>query len=202
MFSLSSEAIDIRIMKNTLKNTVLTGAIVTMLLTSTRAAEEGAIDFGKFKPAPGAEFVEVHIKSNLINMAIDLARKAEPEIADALKGLKSIRVNVLGLTDENRTEVTGQIEKVRTQLDGQGWDKIVTARQGDDDVNVWVKTRDSKTIEGVVVTVLEKGKNAIVVNVVGDIQPEKLAVVGERFDIEPLKKIPGKSKAQGAPESN
>ena len=47
----------------------------------------------------------------------------------------------------------------------------------------------SEAVEGLVVTVLEGKRQAVLVNVVGDIRPEKLALIGERFHIEPLKKI-------------
>jgi hypothetical protein len=49
--------------------------------------------------------------------------------------------------------------------------------------------RGSEAIEGVAVTVLQGNSEAVLVNVVGDIKPEQLATLGERFDIEPLKKI-------------
>jgi hypothetical protein len=40
--------------------------------------------------------VEVNVNSNLIAMVTSLA-KDEPEVTEVLKGLKSIRVNVLGV---------------------------------------------------------------------------------------------------------
>jgi hypothetical protein len=39
-----------------------------------------------------------------------------------------------------------------------------------------------------------EGNQVVLVNVVGNIQPEKLAVVGERFNLDPLKHIPGRPK--------
>ena len=58
-------------------------------------------------------------------------------------------------------------------------------------MGVFLKTKDATTVEGICVTVVDKDQ-VVLVNVVGNIQPEKLAVVGERFDVEPLKKIPGR----------
>src|SRR5882672_12689077 len=66
----------------------------------------GYVDFGKFlPPASGGEFVEVHIKSNLISMVARLAEKSEPEAAELLRGLKLVRVNVIGLDDSNRADM-------------------------------------------------------------------------------------------------
>jgi hypothetical protein len=181
------------------KNLGVCAAITAIsLITSARAAnlEPGAIDLGKLSPVPGAEFVEVNINSNLVAMVTSLAKKAEPEIAEILKGLKSIRVNVLGLNEENREDIQGRIASVRGQLEKGGWDRIVTVVDGRDDVGVYMKTKGAEVVEGIVVTVLSGDKEAVFVNVVGDIRPEKLATVGERFNIEPLKHLPGKPAAR------
>lgn len=183
-----------------MKNIIRVTAVIAVisLISSIRAAnlEPGAIDLGKLSPTAGAEFVEVNINSNLIAMVTNFAKKAEPEVAEILKGLKSIRVNVLGLNDENRDDIQSRIASVRTQLDKNGWDRIVTVMDGADDVGVYMKTKGSEVVEGVVVMVLSGKKEAVFVNIIGDIRPEKLATVGERFNIEPLKHLPAKSVAE------
>lgn len=185
-------------MKALLHSSLACAVLAAGLVLPARAAEPagGQIDFGTFTPpASGGEFVEVHIRSNLISMAARLAEKAEPEIADLLRGLKTIRVNVIGLDDHNRADLEQRIKSIRGQLEAGGWERIVTAQQGREDVGVYLKTRGEEAVEGVVVTVLEGTKEAVLVNIVGDIRPEKLVTLGERFDIEPLKKLgPGLKK--------
>ena len=110
------------------------------------------------------------------------------EVAELLGGLKRIRVNVIGLDDDNRGEIGDRVGKLSAELDEQGWERIVTARNGKDDVNVFLKMRDQEAVEGIVVTVLQGNSEAVFINVVGDIRPEQIATLGERFDIEPLKK--------------
>ena len=150
----------------------------------------GYVDFGKFSPpSSGGEFVEVHITSNLISMVARLAEKNEPEIAELLRGLHRVRVNVIGLDDGNRAEMETRVKKIRSDLDAQGWERIVTAQKKDEDVGVYLKTRGEEAVEGVVVTVIESNREAVFINIVGNIKPEKIAVIGERFNIEPLKKI-------------
>lgn len=153
-------------------------------------ATSGYIDFGKLTPSGASgEFVEVHVRSNLIAMVSRLAEKAEPDIAQLLRGLHAIRVNVIGLTDENRAEMQQRIKAIREDLDARQWERVVTAQQPNEDVGVYLKTRGDEAVEGLVVTVVDGKKEAVLVNIVGDIRPEKLAVLGERFNIEPLKKI-------------
>ena len=153
------------------------------------AAPAGYVDFGKFTPGPGSEFVEVNVNSNLIAMVTKLAGKAQPEVTQLLQGLQGIRVNVIGLNDDNREDIESRVKAIRAQLDSQGWERIVTVQEAKEDVGVYLKTRSQEAIEGVVVTVLDGKKEAVLINVVGDIKPEKLAELGEKFNLPPLKKI-------------
>src|SRR5207253_173086 len=112
----------------------------------------GYVDFGKFTPAAGAECVEVNVSSNLITMVTNLA-KDEAEGSEVLKGLKSIRVNVLGVNQENREDLQNRIQSVRSQLDQGGWERVVTVMNGKDDLGVYMKARGPEAVEGLVVTV-------------------------------------------------
>jgi Skp family chaperone for outer membrane proteins len=150
----------------------------------------GQVDFGTFTPSSsGGKFVEVHVTSSLISMAARLLEKEEPDVAALLNGLQLVHVNVVGLDDANRAEVERRVEKVRRELDGSGWQKVVAARQQDQDVGVYLKTRNKDSVLGLVVTVVEANKQAVFINIVGDIKPEKLSVIGERLHIDPLKHL-------------
>lgn len=169
---------------------LLVGAGLGVCAAAERA---GQVDFGTLPlPASGGECVEVRIQSNLIAMAARLVERQEPEVADLLRGLKAVHVVVVSLDDQNREEVKGRITRMRTDLDSQGWESVVTARQQQDDVRVFLKMRGEEAVEGLAVTVVQGDREAILVNVVGDLRPEKLALIGERLNIEPLKKLGGK----------
>jgi hypothetical protein len=175
-----------------MKNIFRVGAAIAAMsmMTVVQAGAPGEIDLGKFSPTPGGQFVEVNINSNLIAMAMNFAKKAEPEVAEVLQGLKSVRVNVLGLTEENRAEIQEKVTNLRAQLDQSGWDRVVTVMDKADDVGVFIKTKGADVVEGLVVTVLSGNKEAVFVNIVGDIRPDRIATIGERFGIEPLKHLP------------
>ena len=104
------------------------------ILSATLAAAHadnmppGYVNFGKLSPgAPGAEFVEVNIGANLISMTARVAEKSAPEIAELLRKLEMVRVNVIGLTDENRNDIQNRVKSIRGDLDAQGWERIVQA---------------------------------------------------------------------------
>jgi hypothetical protein len=127
-------------------------------------------------------------------MAARLIQKDEPDVAEMLRGLQLIRVNVIGLNEHNRAEIEKRVKNIRSQLDADGWEPVVTAQQPKEDVCIYVKTRGAEAVEGVVVTVLDGNKEAVLMNVVGNIKVEKLAVIGERLNIDPLKKFRGPFK--------
>jgi hypothetical protein len=113
-------------------------------------APPGYVDFGKFSPsASGGEFVEVNVKSNLISMVARLTKKEEPEIAELLSGLHLIRVNVIGLNEENRAEIENRVKTIRGEPMLKA-ESIVTA-QKNEDVR-FIKIRGDEA-QGLVVTV-------------------------------------------------
>ena len=160
------------------------------LAVSAENNPPGYVDFGTLPaPSSGGEFVEVNVKNNLISMIARLAEKNEPEVADLLRHLQMVRVNVIGLDDENRAEMEKRVKKVRGELDARGWERVVTSQKKNEDVGVYIKTRGQEAVEGVVVTVIEGDRQAVFINIVGDLKPEKIAMIGERLNIEPLKKV-------------
>ena len=103
--------------------------------------------------------------------------------------MQLVRVNVLGLTDENREEMQKRVQKIRQELEGRGWERNVNVQGKDgEDVGVYTQTQGGNALAGVAITVIDP-KNVVLVNVVGDIRPEQIAALGEKLDIKPLKEI-------------
>ena len=171
-------------------------ALGTVILSAGLAASvsadtlpPGQIDFGSFTPKSKGEFVEVNVTGTIISMAARFIEKDEPEVAKVLNGLHLVHVNVIGVDDDNRADLETKAQKIRKQLEGTGWERIVMAQQQDQNVGVYLKTENKDTVQGLVVTVMDGNKQAVFVNIVGNIKPEQLAMVGERLHIEPLKKL-------------
>ncbi len=129
------------------------------------------------------------------------SKSRNQNVAKLLNGIKMVRVNVLGLTDQNRTEVEARAKAVRTDLNSSGWEKLVTVMNEGQDVSIYLKMDEKSAIQGLTVVVVEGKKQAVFVNIVGDIRPEQLTMLGERLQIEPLKKLipaPKSEKAEKA----
>ena len=187
-------------MKNLIRSACAAATLSLALTTFASAAEveTGAIDIGQLMPSAKGKFVEVNLSPALLKFAARIAAKQEPETAELIRNLKSIRVNVVGLDDSNRAATTTQIEGVRRKLEAQGWTKMVTVREkdGGDNVDIHVKQHGDDAIDGLVITVLDKKGEAVFVNIVGNINADQLATIADKFDIEPLRKIHTKIDAK------
>src|SRR5271169_4839902 len=116
----------------------------------------GQVDFGTFSPPKdGGDFVEVNVPPNLIWLASRLVEKDEPDLAQLLSGLKLVRVNVIGLTDDNRGEIESRAQKVRKELAGKGWERIVTAQEKNQDVSVYLKMATGGAVQGLAAVILD-----------------------------------------------
>jgi Domain of unknown function (DUF4252) len=177
-------------MKAILRQTCLVAAASFLLSNALRAENPppGLVNFGKFTKPTNGELVEINLSGDTIAMALQVAGKGQPDLAEALSGLHSIRVNVVGLDDQNREEVTARMKSVRSELDAGGWQPIVKVQEKKDDVGIYLKTRGKDAVEGVVITVLEGRKEAVFINIAGDIKMDKLAALGDKLNIGALKK--------------
>lgn len=180
-----------------LRSLLVAGGLSVALATFASAAEPeaGAIDIGQLMPSAKGQFVEVNLSHSMLKFAARLTAHQEPETAELIRNLKSIRVNVVGMDESNRTATLEKIEAVRQKLESQGWTKMVTVRdeEGGDNVNVHVLQRDEENIGGLVVTVIDRKGEAVFVNIVGNINADQIAKIADKFDIEPLKKVHLKS---------
>ena len=177
-----------------LRTSACAAALVWASASASFAAADqspGYVDFGKIAPSGEGRFVEVDLPEGLIRFAAKLTSKQEPQAAEVLGNLKHVRVNVVELGDANREEIVGRVKAVRKELESQGWSQLVTVREQPkgDDVQIFARLRGEEAIEELVITVIEGQHEVVLVNIVGDIKPEHIATLVDRFNIDPLKKI-------------
>lgn len=181
----------------------ITPAILALSFAAigAHAAEPGYVEIGKFKPTDGCQFVEVNLHAPLLKFASMFVDKEEPEVAALIRAIKQVRVNVVGYDETTRAETTDRVEGVRRELETQGWTQMVTVKESGnaENVAVFIKMADDNSIDGLVVTVIDGNKREVVfVNLVGNIQPEQIATIGKRLNIDPLAKLTMKMDRKGA----
>ena len=150
----------------------------------------GQVDFGTFRP-PGSnsEFVEINVPASLIGLAARFFEKQEPDVAKLLNGIQLVHVSVIGLNDQNRAELEQRAEHVRKELETKGWERVVKVLKDEQDIGIYLKTQGKETVQGLALVLFAGKDQAVFANVVGDIKPEQLALLGERLHIEPLKNL-------------
>lgn len=174
---------------------------LSLAAVGAQAATPGYVDIGKFKPTDGCQFVEVNLHAPLLKFASMFVDKEEPEVAALIRTIKHVRVNVVGYDETTRAETTDRVEGVRRELETQGWTQMVTVKESGnaENVAVFVKMAEDDSIDGLVVTVIDGNKREVVfVNLVGNIQPEQIATIGKRLNIDPLAKMTMKLDRKGA----
>lgn len=145
---------------------------------------KGFVDFGNLeKFETSEEVVEVVIEEHLLRMVSKMAGKNEPELSSVLDGIKLIKVHTFGISEENYAELADIVKKVDKKLMNDGWDRIVKTRSKDEVVSVFILTSNEENIDGLVVTTVEKGSEAVFVNIVGDIDLETIGELSDKFDI-------------------
>lgn len=145
---------------------------------------KGYVDFGDLeKFETNEEVVEVIIEEHLLRMVSKMAGKNEPELSSVLDGIKLIKVHTFGISNENYEQLAEIVSDVDKRLMSDGWDRIVKTRSKKEVVNVFILTTNEENIDGLVVTSVEKGREAVFVNIVGDIDLETIGELSDKFDI-------------------
>ncbi len=169
---------------------ILGTALLASATISRAELMPGEVDFGNLSPSKsGGDFVEVNLPANLISLAARFVEKEDKEVAQLLNGLKLVHVTAIGVNDDNRADLEKRVKKVQADLQGKGWQRIVTARKDTQEAGVYLAMDSKGAIQGLAVAAIEPQKGAVFVNIVGDIKPEQLSKLGDRLHIDPLKNV-------------
>jgi hypothetical protein len=146
-----------------------------------------------------SEVVDVTLDSQMLKLASRFLSKEDPEeakIKDLVSGLKGIHVKVFEFEKEGEYNAS-DVEDIRTQLRVPGWSRIVGAvsKKSRENAEIFVKL-DGDRVGGLVILALEP-KELAVVNIVGNIDLERLSELGGHFGI-PEVEIP-RDKKKAAP---
>lgn len=147
----------------------------------------GYVDFNALKLFKGQEpRVEVFLKEPMLNLVTKFMREEEPDLHDVLSKLKLVRVQVFDIDSDMMGEFSEATAATTKELDGKGWERIVRVREDDENVDVYLLPSESyESILGIVVMVAETDE-AVFVNIVGEINPDDVARLGDHFDIDEL----------------
>lgn len=133
-----------------------------------------------------SEVNDVTLDGSLLQFAASVMKNSgdadADQVVELIKGLKGIYVKNFEFDSPGQYS-QADVEAIRSQLTGPGWQRIVTSfskRSGERDEVYLLK--DGNKINGMTVLVAE-ARELTVVNIVGAIDPEKLGELGGHFGI-------------------
>lgn len=158
------------------------------LLMSTPAYSfaQGQIDFADLSTHYGEPKVEINLSAGLMKLVGSFANSEDPEIGNILSKLESIKVRVYNLNGEVG-KASSTIDQVSSELKADNWETLVTVNNNEENQKVRVFSKStSNVIDGVVVMVVspeKEGGEAVFINIVGEIDPEKIGKVAQTLNV-------------------
>lgn len=136
------------------------------------------------------EAVTVTMDKSMLQFAARFLKDKDDEEADVRKliaGLDSIYVRSFQFKNEGEYSMA-DVEGVRSQLRSPAWGRLVGVRsRHGDNVDVYFKDGGNGSLGGIVVIAAEP-RELTIVNIIGTLDPEKLADLGGEFGIPRLQR--------------
>jgi len=123
--------------------------------------------------AEGDLEVDVDLSGAMLRVAAGAMETQDPSIAELVAKLERVRVQVGAPTGVDHATVTQKMTDAQATLVGSGWQKILSVEEGDEQVYLYA-LESAGNIAGLTAFVNEGGEGVVVVNIVGDIDPETL----------------------------
>ncbi|NNE34815.1 MAG: DUF4252 domain-containing protein [Rhodothermales bacterium] len=132
--------------------------------------------------------VEVNVKGALLNMIAEASRYEDPDLARMLHRLKAIQVRAYELSSSDFGRASGRLKDFGRSLEQDGWETVVRARQDDEHVEMYLRSRGDRITGMVVLGVDRSDAEAVMVNIVGEIDPDEIGRIGRKFNFGVLDK--------------
>ncbi|MEM9305144.1 MAG: DUF4252 domain-containing protein [Pseudomonadota bacterium] len=153
-------------------------------MASAQSDQPGYVDFGDLTGTVGVEpAVEVSLGPALLRFLTETVRQEEPELAQALGGLRGIRLNVFQLDESGVANAQKRTRNIVERLEADAWEPAVSVRSEDTMVHMYMKMVDDR-VAGMTVLTIDEGGEALFMNIVGEIDPAQLGRVASRFGVD------------------
>ncbi|TDG15936.1 DUF4252 domain-containing protein [Seongchinamella unica] len=124
--------------------------------------------------------VSLSIGPGLLSLAARFVED-DPHARQILRNLQGVRVKVYEVEPGEADAVSLGLEDMRQSLVKQSWEPVVVVRENTETTYMLVKM-DGEEIQGIVV-LNSDGTEAVIVNIMGDLQPEMFARTVAALDI-------------------
>ena len=107
--------------------------------------------------------------------------EGDPETRALLNSLEGVRVRVYEI-DGDAGRVAERMDRMSANLQGDGWERVAVVREGAETLHMLLRTTEGG-IRGMTVLVCDGEREAVVVNLMGDIRPERFSDVMVALDV-------------------
>lgn len=133
--------------------------------------------------------VEVNVEGALMRMVEAASRQEDPELADLLARLDGVFVLGYELKETTMDQFDQLATDMGNNLADDGWTVVMRTRDIVENTHFYVRL-EGDGVTGMVVISVEAGSDqAVFVNIVGDIDPEQIGRIGQKFQIQGMREL-------------
>lgn len=145
-------------------------AVLAMLGACGVARAQGYFDFDSVVNMPEQPSVQVDLNAAMLGIAAAAAGNSDPTVAAVLAAIEGIRVRAYPKLEDARA-LASFIEAASGRLESDGWERVVYAQDGAENVRVYARM-EGDAMNGLTVMALSEDKAALV-NIAGLISAEQ-----------------------------
>ncbi|HEY4587650.1 MAG TPA: DUF4252 domain-containing protein [Thermoanaerobaculia bacterium] len=140
--------------------------------------------------------VEINIGPPLLRMIAAGTKQDDPGFSAVMDGLKSIQVQVFPVKGADTAALKTRIDRAVHWLEAHGWQSTVKVRDQGEETYIYLKQTGDR-IDGLTLLSLDPKDEAVVINIVGRIDPAQLGRLGQSLHVPQLNNVPtGKKKPE------
>jgi hypothetical protein len=106
----------------------------------------------------------------------------DPEVQALLRSLDGVRIRVYEV-DGDAERVANRMQTMSTNLQADGWEPVMLVRQEDEQAHMLMRMVNGE-IRGMTVLVLDGQSEAVIVNLMGEIEPERFGEIMVALDVD------------------
>jgi hypothetical protein len=172
-----------------MRKTIITLTVLLLLAAAAGQAQNltaqpGYVPLEKLDLLPQEKLsVEINIEGALLSLIAAGSKKADPEFSSLMAGLKAIKVQAVPLKGLDESSLRIRIGRTVRWLEDRGWKSTLKVRDEGEETYIYLKETAGK-IDGLTLLSLSPGEEAVVINIVGRIDPAQIGRLAQHFDVD------------------
>jgi len=148
--------------------------------------ERGYVNFANLDADYGEPKVMINLNKTMLGF-ISKINMSDPEASELISKLKAVRVQIYNMTDNDQPALD-LIAKVSEDIKTKSWLPIVSVNDNEEKVRIFTKITDD-VMDGLMVMVINSSeereeREAVFINIVGEIDPAQINKVTESLNID------------------